>query len=92
MPGLNHHFSGLQSHQSMGVWVNSLGAAEFSTLSEAPTAWSFSSAPLLLRMTLSTLELRYITKIDGMLERLVGFMAILALVFGERAQINRMLE
>jgi hypothetical protein len=47
---------------------------------------------LLLLMTLNTLKHRDITKINRMLEGLVGFVAIVAFVFGERAQINRMLE
>lgn len=43
-------------------------------------------------MTLDTLKRRDITKINRMLEWLVRFVAIVALVVGERAQINRVLE
>lgn len=43
-------------------------------------------------MTLNALKHRDITQIYGMLERLVRFMAILAFVIGERAQVNRVLE
>lgn len=43
-------------------------------------------------MTLDALKHRDITKIHGMLEWLVRFMAIVAFVVGERAQINRVLE
>jgi hypothetical protein len=46
----------------------------------------------LLLMTLDALKHRDITKIHRMLEWLVRFMAIVAFVVGERAQINRVLE
>src|ERR1700694_4317641 len=44
------------------------------------------------RMALDTLKHRDITKINRMLERLVRFMAILAFVVSERAQINGVLK
>ena len=46
----------------------------------------------LLLMTLDALKRRDIAKINRVLERLVSFVAIIALVVGERAQINRVLE
>ena len=49
-------------------------------------------ALLCFRMALNALEHRNITQIHGMLERPIRFVAILAFVIGERAQINRMLE
>jgi hypothetical protein len=49
-------------------------------------------ASFLQRMAFNALEHRNITQIHWMLERLVRFVAILAFVIGERAQINRVLE
>ena len=43
-------------------------------------------------MALNALEHRNITQIQGMLERFVRFVAMLAFVIGERAQIDRVLE
>jgi hypothetical protein len=43
-------------------------------------------------MTLHALKHRDITKINRMLEGLVRFMAIVAFVVGQRAEINRVLE
>jgi hypothetical protein len=47
---------------------------------------------LALLMTLNTLKHRDITKINRMLEGLVGFMAIVAFVVGKRTQIDRVLK
>lgn len=43
-------------------------------------------------MALNALKHRDITEIHGMLERFVRFVAIIAFVIGERAQINRVLK
>jgi hypothetical protein len=49
-------------------------------------------ASFLLRMALNALEHRNIAQVYWMLKGLVGFMAKLAFVAGQRAQINRVLE
>ena len=48
--------------------------------------------PLLLGMTLNALEHRDVAEIHGVLEGLVCFVAELALVIRERAEIDRVLE
>jgi hypothetical protein len=43
-------------------------------------------------MTLGALEHRNVSQIDGMLKRLVGFVAAVTLAICQRSQIDRMLE
>ena len=78
-----------------GPCCASLGVISWIALVSPPVNTTIDAGPppLLLRMTLNALKLRYIAKIHGMLERLVRLMAVVAFVFiSERAQINRMLE
>ena len=68
------------------------GLGNLNELASSPSRRLMRRFCVLLRMTLDTLKHRDVTKINRMLERLIRFMAILAFVVSERAQINRVLK
>ena len=67
-------------------------ALKFSRLSYQRFLGSNRRISLFPRMTLHTLEHRYVAKIHRMLERLVGFVTGFAFAIGEAAEIDRMLN